>query len=441
MGPSQGLIDSLNAIREMSVKDGKVFHQYIPVVDANTPIETFARPMLENEEVLNEFIPQLIKRIVYTMVETKIFNNPLQDLEGEVLPFGYAGQEIYINPVKPRKFNAQDFAGLLKMYETDAKVQYTQINSDLQYPISISYDDIRTAMTSWNNLENFVNAQYQALYNGAFITRYNQVRQMVASAYNSGRVNVQTVTDVTDETSAKALVTAMREAALNFQVPDENNNAWKKVGGYGPAVVTWSDISDIRILIRNDVLATTSVNVLAEAFNLSETDFLGRVIGVKDFNIYDEDGNLLLDGSKIVAIMADKSWFRIRQQQFRLNQQFMANNEVWQCYLRDTRMVNYSLFANAVVFATAEPTIKVESLTLNPNNLSVAEGSTANAGVVLEPFSATDEITVESGSEGVATAVLNERQLTVTGVAAGNTIITVSAGGKSATLAVTVTTA
>lgn len=104
-------------------------------------------------------------------------------------------------------------------------------------------------------------------------------------------------------------------------------------------------------------------------------------------------------------------------------------------------MVNYSLFANAVVFATAEPTIKVESLTLNPNNLSVAEGSTANAGVVLEPFSATDEITVESGSEGVATAVLNERQLTVTGVAAGNTIITVSAGGKSATLAVTVTTA
>ena len=34
---------------------------------------------------------------------------------------------------------------------------------------------------------------------------------------------------------------------------------------------------------------------------------------------------------------------------------YNPNNRTWQYYLNDVRMVNYSLFANAKVYTTAEP--------------------------------------------------------------------------------------
>ena len=84
-----------------------------------------AQPLFNVPEVYNEFCSALINRIVYTQVDTlRDFKNPLKDLEGSIMPLGYAGQEIHINPAKGRRYNADDFAGILQKYEADVKVQY-----------------------------------------------------------------------------------------------------------------------------------------------------------------------------------------------------------------------------------------------------------------------------------------------------------------------------
>ena len=83
----KGLQNSLNAIREIS---STIYHQYVPVIEDNTDIGTFASPILSVPEVQNEFISALINRIVYTQVVTKSFNNPLRGLEGAVMPLGFA---------------------------------------------------------------------------------------------------------------------------------------------------------------------------------------------------------------------------------------------------------------------------------------------------------------------------------------------------------------
>ena len=50
--------------------------------------------------------------------------------------------------------------------------------------------------------------------------------------------------------------------------------------------------------------------------------------------------------------MCDKSWFRIKTREMTMDEFYNANNRTWQFYLNDVRMYQYSLFANAVVFAT-----------------------------------------------------------------------------------------
>ena len=119
MSVPQGLKNSLNAIREIS---SEIYHQYVPVIEDDTNIGQFADPIINNKVVQNEFISSLINRIVYTQFEIKYFRNPLQVLEGDQIPLGYQGQEIYVNPAKGRKFNPDDFAGLLAKYESDVKV-------------------------------------------------------------------------------------------------------------------------------------------------------------------------------------------------------------------------------------------------------------------------------------------------------------------------------
>ena len=153
MNPSAGLVTALNKMRELSIADGNAYHQYFPIVDSNTNIGDFGEPMFgDNYQAAQEAFFGMLKRIAYAATETKLFNNPLARLEGDNIPLGWAGEEIHVNPVKGRAFDVNDFAGILQKYEADIKVQYLTVNMDVQYPVTLTREKIRTAFTSWRDL-------------------------------------------------------------------------------------------------------------------------------------------------------------------------------------------------------------------------------------------------------------------------------------------------
>lgn len=88
MGIPVGLQTALNNIRETSIENNTLYHRYVPEIFDDTDIGSFASPILENPNVMNEFMNVLVQRIVYTQVETKLFRNPLRVLEGDRIPLG-----------------------------------------------------------------------------------------------------------------------------------------------------------------------------------------------------------------------------------------------------------------------------------------------------------------------------------------------------------------
>ena len=184
MAIPEGLQVGLNEIRETSIDNGTLYHQYVDQILPTTDIGSWASPILTNPNVMNEFMQMLVQRIVYTQITVKLFNNPLKMLEGDRLPLGAIGQEIAFNPIKARRFNVDDFAGLLAKYEADVKVQYMHLNSDLQYCVTITRAKIKDAFTSWENLNSFVDGITQAVYNGAYIDHFRMTKDLVASAYS-----------------------------------------------------------------------------------------------------------------------------------------------------------------------------------------------------------------------------------------------------------------
>lgn len=393
MPPSTGIKTALNSIREAVVQENKIYGQYFPIIDDTTNIATLAEPVLKYKPFQNSFLSALVNKIVYTQFNTKQFNNPLLVLEGEGLPLGYTGEIAYINPARGRQFNNEDFAGLLRKYEADVKTQYISINSDLQYPVTISYRTLKQAFTSWSNFEGFVNGLTNSLYNGAYIDQYTLTKSLVSAAYKAGNVNVVKLTAPTDETTGEAFVTKARELFLDFQAPSSNHNGWALAGGEGRPVTTWTNPEDIVFLIKNSALASLDVNVMASAFNIDKAKLMGNIIPVDNFDLYNDDGTKNFDGSAIIGLMADKAWFKIQQQDEAMDEFYNPNNRTHNFYLNIVRSYNYSLFANGVVFATAEPTLTLTDISWGTDSAMIEQGASEGFDLTLTPASATDNIT------------------------------------------------
>lgn len=326
----------------------------------------------------------------------------------------------------------------------DVKVQYTQVNSDIQYPVTITKAKIKNAFTSWNELNAFIEGITTALYNGAYIDRYNMTKDLVATAYKGNNVQVEVVNSpIGSESYAKAFITKARQLFLNYQTPTDKFNAWAKVGGYGNAIMTYTPKEDIVMLVRNDILAELDVNVLASAFNIDKSTLLGNIIGVNDFDVYEyikqNDGSQLrhkiYDGSKILGILCDKRWFRIKQQDFEMDEFYNANNRTWQYYLNDVRMYAYSLFANAVVFATELPDVKATDIEfLGESSYELEEGSKMTAFVKITPTNSTSSTTFTSATPGVVSvSKISDTEVEITGVDANATAVTITATNNSHT--------
>lgn len=433
-----------NTINDIRAKASNEYQASVPEVRQDTAIEVFVQPLLKLPNLMNEFCNALVQRIVYTQFELKRFNNPLKILEGDEMPLGYLGQEIYVNPAQGRDYDINDFAGLLKKYENDTKVQYMTINFDRQYPVTIIREKIKQAMTSWNDLETYIGALTNSLYNGAYIDEYRTTKALVANAYRENAVTIEKIDAITTKETAETFTEKAREMFLNFSAPTSKYNAWKKVGGYGKEIVTVTEPEDVVMIIRNDIRAKLDVSVLANAFNMDKTDLMGKILTVEDFNVYDKQGNVIYDGSHIFGIMCDRRWFRIKTQDMYMEDFRNANNRSMQYYLNLIKMYQYSLFANAVVFADEVPQIAITKLDYNnTTEVTVGVGEQKGLDINVTPSNANTPVITYTSSDdtifSVVSSANNDRHVTITGVGEGEGILTATAGNVTTTVTIKVT--
>ena len=188
MGVKNGLATALNALRQEA---SSKFQEVVPIVDENTSIEAYSAPLLNTPKFMNEFCDVLVQRIIYTQLETKVFKNPLKVLEGDRIPLGYLGQEIFINPAEGRDYDVNDFAGALKKYESDTKVQYMYINFDKQYPVTLIKQSLKQAFVSWNALEEYIAGLTNSLYNGYYIDEYKNTKALAKIVIDEQNENME----------------------------------------------------------------------------------------------------------------------------------------------------------------------------------------------------------------------------------------------------------
>lgn len=439
MYPSDGFQTALNEIRETLIQDNKVYQTQIPVVDVTTSSQAYGQSLLSlPADLRNKFINALVDRIAYTAFTIRYFKNPFESLKGDETPLGAIGQEIYVNPAKGRVYNIDDFAGLLAKYSSDVKAEYNEINADFQYPATIVRQELQKAFTTWGDFERLIMGISASLYNGSYIDQWKLTKLLISNAYRTNSVNMETISisNLSAPTTAELenLTARLRELYLNFQEPSDKYNAWKKVGGYGRAIETWTPAEDIVVFINTKMASWLDVKVLANAFNIDKADLKGRVFATSNFDIYDKDGVKVFDGSKIVAQICDRRWFKIRDIDMFMDEFYNANNRSWQKYLNYRGAYNYSYFADCIQLVTEEPTIAVTSMQFGKAEETLVVGTPKVLEIFTTPNSANETITFTSSDTGedyVEIEKIDNKHVKVTPLASTSTAVTITATATS----------
>lgn len=435
MNLSEGFQTALNEIRDTLIQDNKLYQTQIPVVDALTSSQVYGASLLNlPADLRNKFINALVDRIAYTSFNIRYFNNPFEALKGNETPLGAIGQNIYVNPAKGRVYDIDDFAGLLAKYESDVKAEYNEINVDYQYPATIVRQELQKAFVTWRDFEDLIMGISASLYNGSYIDQWKLTRLLISNAYRKNAIQMKTisVSNIAAPTTAELenITAQLRELYLNFQDPGDDYNAWKKVGGYGRAIETWTPADDIIVFINNKMASWLSVKVLANAFNISEASLMGRVYTTRSFDVV-KDGVTVFDGSKIIAQICDRRWFKIRDIDMFMDEFYNANNRSWQKFLNYRGSYNFSLFANAVQLVTEEPAISATAIDFQNASETLVMGTPKVLEIVTTPVGATETITftADDGGSYVTLEKIDNRHVKVTPVAATGSAVTITATG------------
>lgn len=348
-------VNVLNVIRQNATA---VYQDRIPAATAEN-LHEVGDAILTYEAQANEFVNALVNRIGLVILNNRMATNPLAALKKGRLAVGETIEEIYIDVIKAQTYDpraAQDT--LFKRHLPNVSSVFHSVDSQLNYPLTISNEQLRKAFMSYDSLDRFIAGLVDSMYKSATLDEFIQMKQLISEWNNNGRFIVEPIAPVTDAASA-------REAMIKIKAVSDGMTIFNNQMNY--AGVWTSTPKDEQYLITTpDFNARMDVDVLAAAFHMDKAEFAGHVIVVDNIGDLGDDG--------IEAILVDKNWYQVYDYLRTFKTAYNGEGLYWNYFYHVWMVYSLSPFANAVAFGTATPT--VTALTVNPETATVKAGGT-----------------------------------------------------------------
>lgn len=360
-------IAMMNAIRAEASTEYK---ERVPEATADN-IKAVGNPILTYAPTFNEFASALVNRIAFTVISSKMYNNPLKMFKRGLLEVGETIEEIFVALIKAEPYYLENDLGmtdaedLLKRRLPEITAVFHRRNRQDKYPVTVSYDDLRTAFVSWDGVDNLVKRIIEQLYSSDQYDEFLLMKNIFFEAGTRGALAEVQIPEITDKASTEEAVISMRTAMQNVGFMSPSYNYMH--------VPTYSNLEDLCLFILPDFNSRMDVQVLAAAFNIDKAAFLSRVIVVDDFGG--------LENAGVKAILADKDWFMVFDNLLTTRQADNAARLYINWFLHHWQTLSYSPFKTAVAF-TVTPS-EVLTVTINPSSLTLTRNNNANPTATL----------------------------------------------------------
>lgn len=283
----------LNGIRS---KASQTYQNTVPPASANN-VRATLQAIVDMPEIYGEFY-NILTRIGLTTLSTPQWVDPLAEVfyAGD-LTNGDTIQHIVTQLAKGEEYSTDNPEKMFEYQEPDVSAFYTQINSRRRYKTSISEIEARRILLGPDGIQNFIASVINGITAKAELDTTALMKQTMRDAVNSGNVLMKSVGDVKTPEDIRDFAAEARTDYANIMWADSNIH-YNSAGAVMPALK-----ENIVFVVTNRLMATMDVQIMASAFNMDKTDFLGHVVRINSFG----DDN-------IKAILCDKRAFQVYNQ-------------------------------------------------------------------------------------------------------------------------------
>lgn len=325
--------DIINAIRNSNPS----FAQYVPLADADNIAEVGAG-ILINQTVQNEFITALVDRIGLVVIKQASLENPLKKFKKGMMPQGLTIEEIFTDITKGKKYNAKDAEQtVFKRSIPDVHTLFHRRNRQDFYEQTIQGESLASAFVSWGNFDGFIASIINSIYNSAEVEEFLYMKLLIDNYQAKGMFKVVNVPSPTGELAAKQFMKHVRATATKMTLPSGSRDF------NALAVHTRTSWEDLHLIVTADLMAEIDVEVLARAFNMSKTDFIGSVTIVDSFAT-----------PGLEAVMVDREWFMVYDTLMKMETIRNPKGLYWNYFFHVWQVMSVSRFANAVAFMSSD---------------------------------------------------------------------------------------
>ena len=345
-------VDIINTIRQNASYQ---YQQNVPEIDTANDIPKVGEILYGYPALANEFINSLVNRIALVKVKSATFNNAYAELKKGYLEFGETVEEVFVNICKAREFSPEKADGReFKRSIPDVRTAFHAMNWRVQYPITIQDEDLRMAFTSVNGVQDLIAKIVDSVYTAAEYDEYLLFKYLIIKAVSSGKMYPVAFDAANMSNAAKSF----RAVSNQLTFMSDKYNASN--------VHTTTPRSDQYIFMDSTFNAAYDVDVLAAAFNMDKATFTGNLKLIDDFTTFDNDRfSEITAGSDMIeevtsaelalmahvkAVLVDKEWFQVYDNQNKMTEKYVASGEYWNYFYNVWKTVSSSPFSNAIVF-------------------------------------------------------------------------------------------
>lgn len=395
--------DIMNAIRNSS---GDNFQGYVPLANAENVAEIGAGILL-TQAIQNEFITSLVDRIGLVVIKTASLQNPLKKFKKGAMPLGRTIEEIFTDITKAKKYDAEESESkVFQRTMPNVKTLFHERNRQDFYSQTIQDDSLKTAFVSWSNFEGFLGSIINSIYNSAEVDEYEYMRLLVDNYQAKSMFKVVSVLHPDTETASREFVKKVRAVARKMSLPNGSRDF------NALAVRTRTEMKDLHLIIDADIEAEIDVDVLARAFNMDKTDFLGNVTIIDGFA-----------STGLVAVLVDSDWFMVYDNLVKMETIRNPRGLYWNYYYHIWQTLSVSRFANAVAFVSGAVK-SVTSVIVDPTIATLKAGQSMELNAYVRQTDTLDHDVVWSITPSAGTTIEAGTAITQEGVLTANSIQT-----------------
>lgn len=379
----------INAIRNNASLE---YYNAVPACENTTEsIRAVGQAITAFQPRMNEFVNALVNRIARVVVTSRLYNNPWAFAKKGVLEYGETIEEIFVDIADAHPFDPEDAVStVFQRNKPNISSMFHAMNLQTQYPVTVSEQQLRQAFLSAAGVTDLIARIVNSLYSAANYDEFIMMKYVIAQVALAGGINNNYNAAPTDETSAKAIIKKMKEHTDLFTFMSNNYTA--------AGNKTFCDTGDLYAITTAAFNALTDVDVLAKAFNMDRTNWLGRHITIDSFGFAEVElerlDMLLADDATykaamvannghgistaendalktIEAIMMDREWLQVYDVLNQFTEIYNAKGLYWNEFFHVWKIYSASPFVNCLMFSSTQNAL---------TSITVAGPATATKG-------------------------------------------------------------